>query len=607
MRSAEMTGKSAGLELLERYGFEVFPIRGGYKFPPLVIGGCLSASDDPEIVAEWSDEFSGCNWGIHCRDLLVVDVDAKKDGIATAKGLDLPGTLTAKTPGGGYHLFYRKPGGVKNSVGLIGQGVDIRSNGGYVVAVGSVVSGKRYTWVRGEEIADAPPWLVEKCGAAREKKANRADDLPDVIDTDEACRKAETWLEFRDPAIEGSGGDEWTYKTLARLRDLAVPRDRVMEVLADWNERCEPPWDDEELERKVENVWKYAQNDAGSKASESDYDFEDPPEPDYGMLYSPATVKLSDVLANDYIVKGWLHRRSQALMFGRWSAGKTFCALSMAAHVAAGQEWFGNKVRQTGVLYLNYEGAPGMAKRLWALRHSYSEWNWHQVPFFMVDMEEQLVNRDKTETPGMRTAKEALTAYRKLVGELPGLIIVDTLRDALGGSDSDVDLTSAYKEFTRKMAKKMGITVLTVHHPGHGDSSRGRGDSGIEAGCDSVIRVDADLYEIKATKQRDGKLGLLHYDLATINCGQDADGDTVTTKLAVPRDPNAMELSQPEKDFLTVVCTLADDGLFKPGVIKAETMAREIRDKILGSLVQKGRLEKVKDGYRIMEGADDIF
>lgn len=277
-------------DLLNRE-FKVFPIRAGAKFPPLVVGGCLSASVDPRIVAEWSETFGTCNWGIHCKDLLVVDVDANKGGFETLEKLGLPQTLTASTPSGGYHLFYRKPGGVKNSVELLGPGIDVRSNGGYVVAVGSVVDGKRYEWADDRPIESAPDWLVEKCGTARRERSG-ARDVPEGVDVDSAVAKAETWLEFRDPAVEGKGGDDWTYQTICKVRDFGVPRDQALEVLSYWNERNEPPWGTDELEQKVNNAYRYGQNPAGALAAELDYDFEEATEGETGV--EPKTIEPGD-------------------------------------------------------------------------------------------------------------------------------------------------------------------------------------------------------------------------------------------------------------------------------------------------------------------------
>lgn len=93
-----------------------------------------------------------CNIGIATgkeSGVFVVDVDAKSDGLVSMMKLDLPPTLTVKTGGGGYHFYYAYPEGkqVRNSVSKIASGIDIRGDGGYVIAPPSMhISGNSYEW-----------------------------------------------------------------------------------------------------------------------------------------------------------------------------------------------------------------------------------------------------------------------------------------------------------------------------------------------------------------------------------------------------------------------------------------------------------------------------
>lgn len=105
--------------------------------------------------------------------IVVVDVDAAKGG-QIPKGL--PDTVAVATGGGGYHFYFRYPEGVviKNSAGKLGEHVDVRGDGGQVVAEGSIhpETGNRYAWMPGRspddiEIAEMPPWLIEACSAPK--------------------------------------------------------------------------------------------------------------------------------------------------------------------------------------------------------------------------------------------------------------------------------------------------------------------------------------------------------------------------------------------------------------------------------------------------------
>lgn len=96
--------------------------------------------------------------------LIVLDVDPRNGGDVALLALTrqsrngpLPETLTAQTGGGGLHIWLRHSGA---SRGLLCQGVDVKTNSGYVVAAPSThSSGNRYQWLTDLPIAPAPVWI----------------------------------------------------------------------------------------------------------------------------------------------------------------------------------------------------------------------------------------------------------------------------------------------------------------------------------------------------------------------------------------------------------------------------------------------------------------
>ena len=103
--------------------------------------------------------------------LVVIDVDAGegKDGDETLQTLqlendDLPDTMMAYTGGGGRHYFFYAPKGmrIKTGTNILGPGVDVRGEGGFVVAAPSQhKSGRPYTMEVSSPIAELPDWLAE--------------------------------------------------------------------------------------------------------------------------------------------------------------------------------------------------------------------------------------------------------------------------------------------------------------------------------------------------------------------------------------------------------------------------------------------------------------
>ncbi len=129
-------------------------------------------STDPTQIHEWWRWRWHSNVGILTgRDrsgLVVIDVDPDHGGGTTLEGLQadngrMPATLAAVTGSGGRHLlFHCPPGEIRNSAGTIGPGVDVRGDGGLIVAAPSLhKSGSRYRWANwGTPLADVPEWIL---------------------------------------------------------------------------------------------------------------------------------------------------------------------------------------------------------------------------------------------------------------------------------------------------------------------------------------------------------------------------------------------------------------------------------------------------------------
>ncbi len=107
---------------------------------------------------------------------MVVDVDTAHGGGRTIRGLmdrygDLRDVPRVRTGSGGWHLLFAHPGErVPNSAGRLGTGIDVRGDGGYVIAPPSVhVSGRAYRWeVHADDVPPLPEWLRELTTASRE-------------------------------------------------------------------------------------------------------------------------------------------------------------------------------------------------------------------------------------------------------------------------------------------------------------------------------------------------------------------------------------------------------------------------------------------------------
>ena len=138
-------------------GLAVFPLKPRDK-SPITAHGVHEATTNFDQINKWWSRYPNANIGIACGKisggLLVVDVDRKPNGVDGLDSLnewerengELPETVRSITGTGGSHLLYRIDYPGKNRVNLL-AGVDIRSDGGYIVAPPSIhPNGNKYEW-----------------------------------------------------------------------------------------------------------------------------------------------------------------------------------------------------------------------------------------------------------------------------------------------------------------------------------------------------------------------------------------------------------------------------------------------------------------------------
>jgi hypothetical protein len=132
------------------------------------------ATTDPEQIRRWWTRWRGANIAVltgKSSGVVVIDIDPRNGGALTWEDLEaehgkFPDTVESLTGGGGQHLFYQHPGGeVHRWPDTLGPGVDIKADGGYIVAPPSRhASGRQYEWEASSHpdnvaIAPLPAWF----------------------------------------------------------------------------------------------------------------------------------------------------------------------------------------------------------------------------------------------------------------------------------------------------------------------------------------------------------------------------------------------------------------------------------------------------------------
>ncbi len=225
-------------------GIPVFPLWKNGKAPAIKGGnGHKDATTDTSVINQWWDQYPDANVGVPTGVMtgwFVLDIDEKNgvSGSASLKALEaehgeLPKTRKIVTPSGGRHLIFKHPGvTVPCSKGLVGPGLDIRCDGGYVVAPPSVIDGVSYQVVDGTaEMADATEWLVQL--ALGQKSAGGSD------------------------VVHEGGRNDHLFKVAMECNRQNLPFAEAEEVVAGANSKCVPPLPGKEVQRTLASAYRY--------------------------------------------------------------------------------------------------------------------------------------------------------------------------------------------------------------------------------------------------------------------------------------------------------------------------------------------------------------
>jgi hypothetical protein len=235
------------------YHWSVIPMRAHDKRPLIKWQQYQQQRATEAEITDWYQRWPEANVAIvtgAISGLLVLDIDPRHSGDDSLAQWEnehgpLPRTVEARSGGGGRHLYFRHPGGViHNRVGLA-PGIDLRGDGGCIVAPPSIhSSGKPYTWLAGHEpgnisLAELPHWLLSL-----------------LQDTNTSSGHSTAyWQQLVKQGI-GQGERNNTIASLSgHLLWHGVDADVVMELLLCWNRmRCSPPLDDDEVMRTVQSI-----------------------------------------------------------------------------------------------------------------------------------------------------------------------------------------------------------------------------------------------------------------------------------------------------------------------------------------------------------------
>lgn len=398
--------------------------------------------------------------------LIVVDVDVKNNaaGEESLKQLieengDLPKTWTANTPSGGKHYYFSYEGEIKCKTG-VRPGLDIRADGGYVVAPPSAADGT-YEWANAPwdtELAAIPEWLEDIV-------KERVHQITSVL-----CDDASD--------IPKGSRNSTLFKIAVGYAEKGRPLDEITAMLEKINKtRCMPPLPEREVKAIAASASKYDPfadliEESGTHDLMKEMGF-----------YTYGSLTEAEKEPPEFIVEG-LIPIGLTFISGAPKTRKSFLALQMAMAVAEGQKFLGMDTKKCEVAYFDLEGSKSRtASRCAAMG---------------VELPDTV---HMTHDCKGKIADSLVHNIERIHKELPmiRLFIIDTYSRARGaisanGSnayDQDVQIL----EPVQKLAQREKIAIVFIHHDKKGAAmvqdtfERLSGTMGISGSADCVINL----------------------------------------------------------------------------------------------------------------------
>lgn len=463
-------------------GFRIFPIEEDSKMPRKDSTWTADATTDANTIKTlWIDPVTGVerdwNIGFLTTGWIVADVDVKdnKPGLDTFAELGLEfDTLTTRSPSGGYHLIYRGLEDRLTGQSPLGEGVDVRSHNGYVLAPGSSVGGKSYLVEIDQPVAPFPAHLRDRLKAPKTRvaAADSFDDRPEMIE------HAAHWLAYEArPAVQGQRGHDTAYAAGLRCWDLGLSESTAYDVMLDeYNPRCAPPFSPEELMSIVTHVYRYAKGQAGGMAPAAIFGDVQPVEmPRVNGAAVPSSlfrygriVDAAHIIPRPWVFEGLLLRRAVTLLVAEGGAGKSLLSLIIAAHLAVGLDFSSMKVVQPGksIVYNAEDDVDEVSRRMNAICEAYN------IDKAAVNEKVCLLGADDlilqfTEGRPPRVNSEQVQMFITAAQD-PEVVFVaiDPMIEAHSGEENDNNDMRYVMGVFRLIARRADVAVMLVHHTG---------------------------------------------------------------------------------------------------------------------------------------------
>lgn len=547
-------GKKLDIALrLAARGFYLFPLQSNSKLPRTGISWPEISSRNPETLRDWfGDEDPVFNNDYNPAvdtgksGFTVIDVDTKnnKPGMVNFNKIreiaELPETYIVHTPSGGLHFYFRAEG-YRNSQGDnggIAEGIDTRAEGGYVVAAGAVIDNKEYLEedLSDGEMPELPStWhdILKNYKAARREDNDAGKVI--IEDHDDDIAWAVDYLTTdADPAVEGAGGDQQTFNTICVLKEHGVSKPKALELLWEhYNPLCMPPWDYEDLDKKVWSAYRSAHTATGAKSAHAEFDDipssktlseQQPisaaaPRP---VLWLPKKFRLEDVPHRQWIYGDFVQRKQVNVIVSPGGVGKSTFTISNALAKASNKNIMGFRTYGRGgvALYNSEDSEEEMQRRIGAGMQHFNitqedlwdeDVNGHQQRGFLsvtsgIEHPMQIAQRQGANNKLVPKDMQPIIEF--LRDNKMDWLIVDPFAETHPGKENENEEMGIIGRMYRHVANEANVGVSIIHHTRKMESSSSEGHHGnldSMRGASSLGGVARDVRTLYPMSEKQGK------------------------------------------------------------------------------------------------------
>jgi len=468
------------LEMARKYiakGKSVIPLRPHSKVPAIASWAPYQerVATDEELVA-WFGTGEN-NLGLvtgAISGLVVVDEDSAEGAEnATKLGLTSPVRAQARK---GFHHYFKHPGTKVSNGVRIAPGLDLRGDGGYVVAPPSIhETGHVYCWAIAGEMPVYPGYIPDVPVVV-----NRVGWVTDAVNSLEAGNRHGTLVKIVGKLIHEGLSEAETLALLMphldAMREEGVAEDPVVHA------------------RKI-IAWASAKEKQNAPTQTV--------KTSWNMMTTAGLIDSAPPV--DWLIPGWIPRKSITWLFGNQGWGKSWVTMDLAIRLSEHNAvWLtGSVLPKARVLYLDDESSHAL----------------------LADRIRQLAKGRALDSTNVRwVVKEGWDILNKADCEImarameehkPEVVVMDSYSCFHTGDDNSTDFTMKAMTALKNIVHKYNISLIMVDHMSSGAASRLAFDKNNDG---SVVSNDVAGSKVKmrqadsaiALVKKDGRLELKH-------------------------------------------------------------------------------------------------